>query len=119
MDNDRFGPNTEAIEAIIERLKTMTVDEAEALGSAWNSAWNSARVAARDAARDAAWNSARYAAWDSVWDAAWDAARDLVWDAAWDAAWDAILALLVRDKITPEQFDILYGPWKQVMEVRS
>ena len=48
--------------------------------------------------------------------AAWDAARDAARAAAWDAAWAAALALLVRDLITPEQFDLLYGPWASVME---
>jgi hypothetical protein len=33
-------------------------------------------------------------------------------DAAWDAAWDAARALLVKDKITPEQFATLTKPWR-------
>ena len=41
-----------------------------------------------------------------------DAARGAAWGAAWDAAWGAAWALLVRDKITPEQFDILTKPWR-------
>ena len=53
---------------------------------------------------------------DAARDAAWDAARDAAWGAARDAAWDAAIALLVRDLITPEQFDLLYGPWASVME---
>ena len=36
--------------------------------------------------------------------------------AAGYAAWDAAFALVVRDLITPEQFDRLYGPWASVME---
>ena len=51
--------------------------------------------------------------------AARDAARDAAWAAAWDAAWgaarDAILAVLARDLISPEQFDVLYGPWREVI----
>ena len=35
--------------------------------------------------------------------------------AAWGAAWGAASALLVRDRITPEQFAILTGPWVKVM----
>jgi len=27
-----------------------------------------------------------------------------------------VLALIVKDLITPEQFEILYGPWRSVME---
>jgi hypothetical protein len=40
--------------------------------------------------------------------AAWAA----TWDAAWDAAWAAARALLVKDKITPDQFDALTKPWR-------
>jgi hypothetical protein len=49
------------------------------------------------------------AARNAAWNAAWDAARD--------AAWDAAAALVVRDLITPEQFDLLYGPWASVFGV--
>jgi hypothetical protein len=91
-----LGPNGEAGAAMIERCRTIMAEQAERL--------DAARRAARDAARDAAQRVAR----DAVWDAAWDAARD--------AAGDAAGALLVRDLITAEQFDLLYGPWKSVME---
>ena len=51
------------------------------------------------------------AAWDAR-DAAWDAA----WDAARDAAWDAARAVLARDLISAEHFDLLHGPWRSVVE---
>ena len=34
------------------------------------------------------------------------------WGPARDAAWSAALAVLVKDKITPGQFDILTKPWR-------
>jgi hypothetical protein len=37
------------------------------------------------------------------------------WVAAWDAAGDAAWALVVRDKLPQEHFDVLYGPWEQVI----
>jgi len=37
------------------------------------------------------------------------------WGAAWHAAWDAARALVVRDLITSEQFDVLTGRWVSVM----
>ena len=46
------------------------------------------------------------------WAVVWVATRDAAWDAAGDAAWDAALALLVRDLITTEQFDILTAPMR-------
>ena len=36
-----------------------------------------------------------------------------------DAAWDAVLALLVRDLISPQDFDVLYGPWASVVDKNS
>jgi hypothetical protein len=59
------------------------------------------------AARVAARVAARYAAWA----AAGDAARYTAWAAAGDAAW----ALVVRDLISLEHFDTLYGPWATVV----
>jgi len=77
--------------------------------------WVAARVAARDAGRDAARDAGWDAAWDAARDAAWDAARDAAWDAARDAGWDAGRAgeaLVVRDLISAEHFDILTAPMR-------
>ena len=135
-----LGPNGEAVAALIERAATITPEQAErlraarnaawyaavdaarraawnaAVDAAWGAAWGAAWHAARSAARRAAWNAARDAARHAARHAAWHAARDAAWYAAVDAAWDAALALVVRDLITPEQFDVLYGPWASVME---
>ena len=104
----KYGPNTAEVQALIDKLRTLTVDQARQLDAAWDSAWSDA--------------------WNSVWKAAWFAARETARDGGWYVAMsaslsapmpavsDAILALLVKDLITPEQFDLLYGPWKQVME---
>jgi len=131
MDNDRFGPNTEAIEVIVERIKRMTVDEAEALAASWyrgiNAAGKTSGSAAGRAARNAAEDAARKAArdtlaaeWDFVWYAVKNAAKNAEWVAEWggarEAAWEAALALLVKDQITPKQFGWLYGPWASVMD---
>ena len=43
------------------------------------------------------------------------AARGAAWDAARDAARDAALALTARDLITPDQFDTLTKPWRDVI----
>jgi len=121
-----LGPNGESVAALIDRARTLTPEEAErvnaarvaagtaAVNAAWDSAGTAARVAAGTAAVNAAWYAAWYAAgtWEAAVTAAWDAALG----AAWDAARDAVLALVVRDLITPEQFETLYGPWASVME---
>ena len=68
---------------------------------------SAARYAARYAAWDAAWYTAWYTAWYAAWSAAWNAARY----AARYAAWYADLTIVVRDKITPNQFNTLLQPW--------
>ena len=111
-----LGPNGREVALLIDRAARLTADEARGLAAAWAAAW------------DAAWDAAWYAAWDAAWDAAWyaaawDAARGAAWDAArgaaGDAAWYAAGALVVRDLITPKQFDLLYGPWRTVIEASS
>ena len=102
-----LGPQGEQVAALIERARALTADEVGGLSAARDAAW----AAAWGAAWDAAWGAARAAAQD----AAWDAARDAAWAAAWGAARDAILAVLARDLISPEQFDVLYGPWREVI----
>jgi hypothetical protein len=103
-----LGPNGEIVAALIDRASRLTLSEAKALAATWYSTWY------------AAWDAARYAAWYATWDAAryaaWDAARAAARDAAWDAARAAAWALIARDLITPEQFDLLYGPWASVIE---
>ena len=112
-----FGPNGEQVTAFLEKLSGLT-------GGQWAAAYAAARAAARAAtwaAGDAAWaagdaayaaaRAAARAADVAAGDAAWDAARDAAY-AAGDAAWDAARALVVRDKITPEQFDILTVPMR-------
>lgn len=98
-----FGPQWEPICALVLRAARLTDDQAKSLAAA---------RAAAFAARVVAWD----AAWDAVSAAAWDAARD----AARPAAWDAARALVVRDLIgehgfTQEHYDLLTGPWRQVI----
>ena len=109
---DRYGPNTAEVERLLERMETITAEEDIALGKAWkggkawDAAWDNARGSSRKSDRS-----------DAVSDA-WRIIEHLeVWDDDWDAARDAVLALVVRDLISQEDFDVLYGPWASVMEV--
>ena len=88
----KYGVNTAEVEKIIEKVKTITPEHAEAL------------AAARDAA------------WDTAWDTAWDAARGAAWSDAWDAIYDALLATFTRGMIPQEQTELLLVPWASAME---
>jgi hypothetical protein len=101
-----LGPNGEQVASLIDQASRITYDRAARLGAAPS--------AARGAAWDAAWDAARGAAWYAAWDAAWDAARGAGWGAAWDAGCAAV-ALTVRDLVSDDVFDTLYGPWASVM----
>ena len=97
---DALGPQGAVVAALIERAGRLSVDEAKRLDAAWVATGYAARDTARDAARDAT----GYAAWDAAWVA--------TGYAAWGAARDAAVALVVRDLISREQYDMLTLPWR-------
>ena len=110
----RYGPNTTEIEALIEKFKTITPEQAEKLYLA--------RYATKDVFRDLAMYEAVDATCYEHWIAARDAAMEAIPDDAsdaWDAIWDATLALVVRGRISKGRFDLLYGPWRSVMEAEE
>jgi hypothetical protein len=119
-----FGPNGEAVVTIIDRLMRLTNDELRDLAAAWNAAWKDAaeRAAMRSATWGAAWGAAqsamRAAAQAVEWVTTWDAEWANPWTgpvSAGDAATAAAIAELVRDLITPAQYDLLIGPWREVI----
>ena len=116
----KFGPNTPEVRQLIKKLKAITPEQTMELAAAYDAAWNDAWDAAWNAARSAANavpSATRDAAYHAAYDAAWAAARSASYDAAWAAAYDAVLALLVKDLISEDNFHTLYGPWAAVMEV--
>ena len=110
-----FGPQSAEVTAIIDRMSRMTAGEARGLADARFAALDAVRRAALGAALDDAWDAAGgaslFAAWDATLDDAWYAAGG----ATLDAAWDAVTAEVTRDLITPEQYNLLMGPWREVM----
>ena len=87
--HEAFGPQGAEVVAILERCGRLTAEEIERLRAAQN-----------------AWGAAQ-----NAWDAALGAARG----AALGAARGAAAATLVRDLITPEGYDLLTAPWREVM----
>ena len=83
-------------------------DKYKELNAIWDDIWDDTRDAAWVATRNAAWFDVDWhAAWYDAWEAAW---RD-DWRDAWDAARYTDLAILVKDKISDEHFEILTKPW--------
>ena len=87
----------------IKVYKSLSDEKSRELGKAWNEA----RSVAWYAANSAAWS----AAYSVAWSAAWSVGRYAGRDTAWYAGRDANLAVLAKDKITAEQFEILTSPW--------
>ena len=117
-----LGPNGEAAAALIERAGRLTEDEATRL-----EATRPAASAAASAAAYAAVSADTYAAAAAA-SAAYDAAYAAVSADAYAAAYAAYAAsaasaaawaLVVRDPISEEHFQVLYGPWASVMEVEK
>ena len=115
-----YGPNTEAVQSIIDRIPTLTEDECNRLEAAWAAAWDAARDANRYAAMSAADGAARYATWDAARDAAWYATRDAARYAIRYATRYAILTTVTYDLATETgsytiaHRDLLLAPWIEV-----
>ena len=115
--HEALGPNGVEVAAFLNLLPTLTstqwVAAWDATGdAAWvaslAAAWDASLAAAGSVAGSVARSVARYAAGSVAGSVAWDAA----WDAVWSVARYAARALLVRDQITTEQFDVLTAPMR-------
>ena len=132
-----YGPNTTAVQSIIDRVARITDYEIRLLDAAWHSTWDSVNDSVRDtgwqtakdraanpsldADNDAALEEAREAAWDSATaraiDASWDAARgealDAVNDAAKDAVWDELRSIAWAATLATVTYDLatIEGPY--------
>ena len=136
-----YGPNTKAVQSIIDRMTVLTEDEVISLAAAWyagygeaydeagdvawGAAWDAAWYAADGVARVPAWDAARYAAGFAARNATWDGARYAIRDAVWDGARDAIAATVSYDLATEDgpytitQRDMLLAPWVSVCGLPS
>jgi hypothetical protein len=106
------------LEAFLRLLPGLTVEQWQAVESVWGetrgaaqySLWGPARDAAASAIRDASRYAVRHAARDAGKLGTWT--PESVSESAWDAAWDAARALVVRDQLSWDHFDILIGPMR-------
>ena len=100
MSEKKYGPNTADVEAYLALLPKLTDEQREAAReTGWDASWSFEWHVAADAALGAAGAASRYTGW-------WTAAP-----ASWAASW-AAMALVVRDLIAPEHFDILTAPMR-------
>ena len=124
----KYGPNSSAVEALIEKIGTVTPEQIRALAVISNGEGSDSRDAARTRAWNHVLNAGRSAAWDSARSDVWNRAlthsgvqRSTVSDPMAHAARlcsDAAVALVAKDLIPQETFDDLYAPWASVMEAK-
>lgn len=115
----KYGPYTQQVEAVIERLKGLSFREAQALQAEYEATPYESRYLARSDARIAVMHSSHKEEWLAarveLLRSVWFPAYNLVWHYAWSAALDAILAIFARGLINPNKCDLLYGPWANLM----
>lgn len=109
---EALGPQGEHVAELIRSIPDITGDDAKRLATAQAAALYDTQDAALYFTRDAARFAARAATWTEAQAATWAAKLSTSWGAALGAAWDAVLALLVRDLITTEDYDALTHPWR-------
>ena len=104
--SEAFGPNGVAVVRYLESVGTVSAAQLEvaAGNAAWVAAWDAVWAAAGAAAWNAAGAASRYAARYAAVAAAITAAGGIAGSAA--------MAVVVRDKITAEQFDVLTAPMR-------
>jgi hypothetical protein len=124
-----FGPNTELVRQLVERVRALTADEALRLAASWRGQPKTELRQAHDAVKDLVdaeqtWRTQVKAAQDAVAEPLTTrlvnrptmrievieketAARR----AALPAAVDAVTALVLADLLDPSDAELLFGPW--------
>ena len=116
---EKYGPNTTEVEALLEKIKTITPEQAKALDAPWDAPWKAVWGAVWTAVWGAGREAGREAALEAALEAAWVAVRETAWDAGWVAVRDAVLVTVTKDLISEEDFHTLYSPWASVMEPQN
>lgn len=122
---ERFGPNTEAVETFIKQTKNLTpeqvlrVQEEYLRNAATDSTWDFATDVAYYNGPSGAVQLARaeieMIAYD-LWD---EATRTIVYNECGDLISNVVVALVVADLLDQEDFDELYGPWANAIKAIS
>jgi hypothetical protein len=137
---DLYGPNKEAVAAILDRAARMTPDEMLRAATYMNHRMTDAWADAQEAEADAFEESGRMGAWEAIWDAAdratrasadsgdWSEVkaevmgetdpspediREAVLAEACGTTAAAALAAVVKDRISEEHYRVLTAPWRE------
>ena len=122
-----FGPNGEAVAAVLDALTEVDDDLAEAIADAYEAIPDAERKVARGFAR----RTLRKANLEEEADTAQQAVSDWLsalkvpyedqglYATVANAARDAVLGLVLEEELDDADFDTLYGPWSEVMDAEE
>lgn len=111
---NKYGPNSAQVRAFIDHLPTLTAHQWELARAAHESAGS---IEGQKSARREAWIAAMIAmaaVGHEAWFEAGETAKSAVSDGVQSVVGSAAEALVVRDLISPEQFDLLFAPMRAV-----
>ena len=119
-----YGPNGEAVVALLDSLIDIDDDTAEAIAEAYDAVPDAERKVSRSFVRRnlRKWNleaeveTAEQAVNDWLSSLKVDYEYEAVYADVADAARDAVAALTLEDELDDADFDTLYGPWSEVMD---
>ena len=122
-----FGPNGEAVSAVLDALTEVDDDLAEAIADAYEAIPDAERKVARGFVR----RLLRKANLEEEADIAQQAVNDWLsalkvpyedqglYATVANAARDAVLGLVLEEELDDADFDTLYGPWSEVMDAEE
>jgi hypothetical protein len=122
-----YGPNGEAVAALLDSLIDIDDDTAEAIADAYDETPDAERKVSRSFVRRnlRKWNleaeveTAEQAVNDWLSSLKIDYEYEAVYGDVADAARDAVGALILEDELDDADFDTLYGPWSEVMDAED
>lgn len=122
----RYGPNTAAVERMLERLRSATAEELRTLADVsrdadrdcWEDAWRAASAVAWEAGRGIGRGAVDpMSGSTNIWNVVWGAVKDVAIGArhlTWNVTSGAIEAVIICDLISPEDFATLTDSWAEV-----
>ena len=118
----RYGPNSAEVQRLRSEIKTISKEQSIAMNDLWEhqdeDIWYETWRRVHETI--ALWNGGRSKEWTKAWADIWDKdIRGEILESRWACIRDAALAILVRDLISDEDFNVLYNPWASVMEVEN
>jgi hypothetical protein len=122
-----YGPNGEAVAELLDSLAEIDDETAEAIADAYEAIPDPERKISRSFVRRhlRGWNleaeveTAEQAVNDWLSALKVDYEYEAVYATAAEAARDAVDALVLEDELDDADFDTLYGPWSEVMDVEE